>query len=344
MAGDSFDGLTPDIIIDAAETALNCRFEGVTIPYPSYINRVYELRRTTGEPVVAKFYRPGRWSFDALSEEHEFMFRCAEADIPLAAPLKLNGGLTLGVTGGGIYFALFPKKAGRRFEPLSKDDWVRLGMLAGRIHNAGSGMSAVARPLLTPEALTGSALKYLESVPFIPAGVKERLRSVTERIIAAAAPEFADIELIPVHGDLHGGNILARPDAGLSVIDFDDMAVAPAAQDLWLLLPGYAGDCYNELALLLDGYRRFRDIDEPSYSLLESLRAMRMIYYLAWCARQKGDFMFERNFPDWGSTGFWRTELEALEEQLNIIENGGSGRDEIQRSGEDSDMEENWLY
>ena len=239
MAGDSFDGLTPDIIIDAAETALNCRFEGVTIPYPSYINRVYELRRTTGEPVVAKFYRPGRWSFDALSEEHEFMFRCAEADIPLAAPLKLNGGLTLGVTGGGIYFALFPKKAGRRFEPLSKDDWVRLGMLAGRIHNAGAGMSAVERPLLTPEALTGSALKYLESVPFIPAGVKERLRSVTERIIAAAAPEFADIELIPVHGDLHGGNILARPDVGLSVIDFDDMAVAPAAQDLWLLLPGY---------------------------------------------------------------------------------------------------------
>ena len=205
-------------------------------------------------------------------------------------------------------------------------------------------MSAVERPLLTPEALTGSALKYLESVPFIPAGVKERLRSVTERIIAAAESEFTDIELIPVHGDLHGGNILARPDVGLSVIDFDDMAVAPAAQDLWLLLPGYAGDCYNELALLLDGYRQFRDIEEPSYGLLESLRAMRMIYYLAWCARQKGDFMFERNFPDWGSAGFWRTELEALEEQLNIIENGGSGRDEIQKSGEESYMEENWLY
>ena len=122
------------------------------------------------------------------------------------------------------------------------------------------------------------------------------------------------------------------------------MAVAPAAQDLWLLLPGYAGDCYNELALLLDGYRQFRDIEEPSYGLLESLRAMRMIYYLAWCARQKGDFMFERNFPDWGCAGFWRTELEALEEQLNIIENGGSGLDEIQRSGEESYMEENWLY
>ena len=338
MAGDSFDGLTPDIIIDAAETALNCRFEGVTIPYPSYINRVYELRRTTGEPVVAKFYRPGRWSFDALSEEHEFMFRCAEADIPLAAPLKLNGGLTLGVTGGGIYFALFPKKAGRRFEPLSKDDWVRLGMLAGRIHNAGAGMSAVERPLLTPEALTGSALKYLESVPFIPAGVKERLRSVTERIIAAAESEFTDIELIPVHGDLHGGNILARPDVGLSVIDFDDMAV-----DVGLVAHIEHQPVLRRVEYPVDGYRQFRDIEEPSYGLLESLRAMRMIYYLAWCARQKGDFMFERNFPDWGSTGFWRTELEALEEQLNIIENGGSGR-EIQKSGEESYMEENWLY
>ena len=339
----SFDGLTPDIIIGAAEAALRCRFDGVTIPYPSYINRVYELRRSDGVPVVAKFYRPGRWSLAALRAEHDFMLSCAAADIPLAAPLELSGGSTLGRTQSGVYFALFPKKAGRRFEPLSDDDWERLGMLAGRIHNAGAGVRAAARPLLTPDASTRSALKYLEAAPFISAGVKARLIDVTERIIDAAAPEFAGLELIPVHGDLHGGNILVRSDDGLSVIDFDDMAVAPAAQDLWLLLPGYAGECRKELALLLDGYRRFRDIEEPSPRLLESLRAMRMIYYLAWCARQKGDFMFERNFPDWGGAGFWRTELDELEEQLNIVENGGSGSDQLHESEEDGDGEGSWL-
>lgn len=345
IGGKGFSGLTPEVIVGAAESALGRRLAGLTIPFPSYINRVYELVCVDGERVVAKFYRPGRWSREALQEEHAFMAECVLADIPLAAPLVLADGSTLGETDGGIYFALFPKKAGRRFEPLCDEDWVRLGMLAARIHNAGSGITAVERPHLTPDIATMGALNRLEQLPFIATTVKENLRWLVERIVDAAAAEFTSVELITVHGDLHGGNILYRPGDGLSVIDFDDMAVAPAAQDLWLLLPGCATDCVHELDLLLEGYRKFREIDDISWRMLESLRAMRMVYYLDWCARQKGDFMFERNYPDWGSVNFWRTELAALEEQLMLLESGNSAGVVAGHPADDYDKEEeNWLY
>lgn len=340
---DDFSGLTPDIIVDSAERALQCSFAGVTIPYPSYINRVYELRTVDGSKVVAKFYRPGRWPLEALRAEHQMMRACEEEDIPLAAPLILANGDTLGKTATGIYFALFPKKAGRRFEPVTEEDWIRIGMLTARIHNAGDRVKAKGRPLLRPEVWTFEAMNRLTQMPFIAATVKKQLQGLVERIIDAAKVAFDGVEVINVHGDLHGGNILSRMEEGLAVIDFDDMAVAPAAQDLWLLLPGYARDSRRELAWMLSGYRQFRDIDTPSSQLLEAMRAMRMVYYLDWCARQKEDFGFEHNFPEWGSTNFWRSEIAALAEQLRVMEESGDDYMIIEDDF-DNDGEENWLY
>ena len=315
---DGFDNLVPETLVLAAEAALGRRLEPVAVPFASYINRVYELRGVDGEHVVAKFYRPGRWSRAALLEEHAFMCACVEDDIPIAAPLELTTGGTLGEV-DNIMFALFPKRAGRRFEPLEDEDWIRLGMLTARVHNAGDRVSAAHRPKLTPQDSTAHALNRLLAADFIAAAEKSALAEVVSELMAAITPEFEGEELITVHGDLHGGNILIRPPDGLTMIDFDDMACAPAAQDIWVLLPDYAQNATRELELLLEGYRDFRYLPTPSWRLLEGLRAMHMVYYLDWCARQSGDFMFRRNFPEWGTPGFWRAELAALNTQLDML-------------------------
>lgn len=324
---DNFDGLTPEILLESVERALNVRLSGVTIPFPSYINRVYELRQTTGEPLVVKFYRPERWSFAALEEEHEFMRCAAENDVPLISPLQFNSGSTLATTENGIHFAVYPKRSGRRFEAKSLEDWQSLGMLCARLHNAGDMVQRVAnRPVLTPERSTKQALDNLLAKDFIPVDVKQRLAGVVSELIDVVQYDVDMVELIAVHGDLHGGNIIVRPNEGLLLIDFDDMAVAPAVQDWWPLLPDYAKNCENEISALQRGYRRFRDIADFDWHLAEGMRAMHMVYYLDWCAKQYGDFMFERTYPDWGSRQFWNDELNQLSRQLDIIlERDGDG-------------------
>jgi len=316
----NFDDLTPEVIVSAAERGLGRPFAPVTIPFPSYINRVYELRGTDGSPAVIKFYRPGRWSLAALKEEHELMSSCAASGVPAVTPLELSGGGTLGATDDGIYFAIYPKKSGRRFEVTSPDDWNRLGRLAALVHCAGERLPVVAnRPVLTPERSTRQAVERLNRAAFIPEKVKRELSDLAEDLIGFASPLIDDCELLVVHGDLHDGNIINRPGEGTFLIDFDDMAVAPAAQDLWLLLPERACDCPEIAARVTAGYRELRELETPSWQLLESLRAMRMFYYLDWCARQHEDFVFERRFPEWSSPGFWRNELDAIADQIDLL-------------------------
>jgi Ser/Thr protein kinase RdoA (MazF antagonist) len=130
---------------------------------------------------------------------------------------------------------------------------------------------------------------------------------------------FDDMEFLRIHGDLHRGNLIFRPDEGIMVIDFDDMMTAPPVQDIWMLLPDHAHLCHREINLVLDGYEQFREFDYRSLKLIEPLRIMRIIYFLAWCARQSGDNQFRRNFPDWGTENFWRKEIDDLSHQLEII-------------------------
>ncbi|MDD4816705.1 MAG: serine/threonine protein kinase [Victivallaceae bacterium] len=343
---DGFSTLSPEAVVAAAETALGCRFMPVTIPFPSYINRVYELRKIDGTAVVAKFYRPGRWSKAALAEEHEFMAACVADELPVVAPLELKSGGTLGECAEGIWFALYPKKAGRRFEPETPENWRRLGRLVARLHLAGEKLPQVAnRPVLTPERSTRAALNDLLAMPFIPVRVKNELERIALELIETASPEMEGVELLAVHGDLHSGNIIDRPGEGLTLIDFDDMAVAPAAQDLWMLLPDSAFKCGAELERLTAGYRELRELDAAEPELLESLRAMRMFYYLDWCAKQKKDFMFDRVYPDWGTPEFWRNELSELAAQLHLLADGPDDDGKCGEAGDDDedDGETSWL-
>lgn len=327
MRAENFDNFGPDAMIDAVEAALGKRMSGLAAPLPSYINRVYELQTAEKERVIAKFYRPGRWNREAIEEEHRFVLDCAEDDIPVIAPLPLIDGKTIGETGDGIFFVLYPKKFGREIEIVDDDGWRRIGMVIARIHLAGARRSAADRIILNPLKTTAVEVNQLLDGGFVTPAYCDQFKNIAQRLIDIIAPLFEGREYIRIHGDCHRGNILERPDEGLMIIDFDDMMVGPPVQDLWLLLPEHIQNCRYEMSLVLEGYTMMREFDHDSLKLIEPLRAMRIIYFLDWCSRQIGDFKFQTNFPEWGNDAFWRREVADLNSQLRIIEESIHGFD-----------------
>ncbi len=313
-----FENLTPDCILDAVESAMGCQLTGLTAPLPSYINRVYELQPVEGDRLVAKFYRPGRWKRAALQDEHDFVLDCAAEEIPVVAPLELAVGGTIGEH-DGILFSVFPKRSGREMDLHTDEGWRRLGSLVGRIHLAGSRREAGNRLRMHPETTTLPEIEQLQE--FMSPHQAGRFRDVTSRIVEIALREFEGVELQRIHGDCHRANILERPGEGLMVIDFDDMAMGPPVQDIWLLLPDHANRSRREINLILEGYEQFMEFDDRTLRLIEILRAMRIIYFLAWCSTQVDDFRFQGNFPDWGSELFWQREISDIEHQYHAILN-----------------------
>jgi Ser/Thr protein kinase RdoA (MazF antagonist) len=275
----TFENLTPDRILEAVEAGMGCELTGLTAPLPSYINRVYELQPASGERLIVKFYRPGRWQRGALQDEHDFVLDCAAQEIPVVAPLELSGGGTIGEF-EGILYAVFPKKSGREMELHTDEGWRRLGSLVGRIHLAGTRREAEQRLKMHPETTTLPEIRMLLDGSFMQPRTASKL-----------------------------------------VIDFDDMVMGPAVQDFWLLLPGHANGTRHEINLILEGYEQFAEFDDRQLRLVEVLRAMRIIYFLAWCSTQADDYKFQSNFPDWGSEMFWQREIADLEHQYHAILN-----------------------
>ena len=291
---------------------------GLAIPLTSYINRVYELQAMDGRRFIAKFYRPGRWAKEALNDEHDFVLDCKEAEIPVIAPIVLESGSTLGEV-NGIYFAVFPKRLGRFFEICSDEDWKRIGNILGRLHVVGACRSADSRMEHSPMTSTLEEIEFLKEGMFVSPRYSSEFNSLSNDILETIGDMFEDTEYIRTHGDCHCGNILHRPGEGIMLIDFDDMMTAPPVQDMWLLLPDHAANAKKELKLIVDGYTQFRDFDISSLKLIEPLRMMRLLYFLAWCAKQEKDLKFQANFPNWGSDSFWREEINDLRKQLEII-------------------------
>jgi len=313
-----FDDLVPDKMLNAVEAALGIPMTGLASPLPSYINRVYEVQSVDGERFIPKFYRPGRWTREALQEEHDFVLECANDEIPVIAPLILADGQTINED-DGIFFTVFPKRYGRQLEINSDEDWLRVGRLMGRVHAVGSQNEAHSRTDIHPANSTAEYIAYLLENNFVTPKQQSAFADVTSRILDLIVDLFSDIEFIRIHGDCHCGNLLDRPGEGIMIIDFDDMMIGPPIQDLWLLLPDHANNCRRELNLLLTGYNQFRDFEDHTIRLIEPLRAMRIIYYLAWCSRQINDFKFRNTYPEWGSDAFWQREINDLSHQLQII-------------------------
>ncbi len=313
-----FSALLPDRVINAVEEALGAPCTNLCRPLNSYINRVYEVGLEGGGFVIAKFYRPNRWSREALQDELDFLQELEADEVPVVAPLADPDGVRLHAL-GGLWFALFPKKGGRPLEEPDAAGWRQLGRLIARLHAVGARRVPRDRIRLHPRQSTLGHLRYiLES-----GTVDERHRAGYERavleLIELIDPLFADAAALRLHADCHCGNILHRPDEGYHLLDFDDMAVGPAVQDLWLILPDRLSRARAEIDRLLEGYETFLAFPRGTLRLIEPLRAMRFIHYTAWCARQKADGGFARLAPGWGAAPFWRQALADLETQRQEI-------------------------
>ena len=335
----SFDQLSPSLALSAVEEAYALRTDGSFCAYPSYVNRVYGFRASGGSWVgsdgavddeaeyVAKFYRPGRWHLEAIREEHRFAIELAAAEIPVVAPLADSEGETLQELvidhdnqETSIAFALYPKRGGRSFDADGPADLARMGALAGRMHLVGLRSTCLHRTAIGPGLLGQYAAELLEGsvmdsdAQAAMATVLEQAAVLVDSAFAATAPRN-----IRLHGDFHRGNVLDRPGEGLLAIDFDDMSRGPAMQDLWMLLPGTAADSRRELDAALEGYETFTPFDWTELALIEPLRLLRMVHYLAWQARQRNDPGFGTHFPGWGSRGFWQQEMDDLRMQMDRI-------------------------
>ncbi len=321
----TFDLLTPHVVTQAVEEAYEIRSDGSLSALSSYVNRVYALSDEEGNSYVAKFYRPGRWSREALLEEHELVLECAAADLPVVAPIVSPEGNTLeavvaaeGASETEFSFALYPKRGGRNFDAERDEDLLRLGSLVGRLHAVAARKSASHRLRCAPDASTALFLGELRDV--VHPDLRDEFFEVAEAAVERITPLFAGTALQRIHGDCHRGNILDRGTEGLLLIDFDDLMMGPPVQDLWLLLPDRAHKSRRELALILEGYEQFHPFERPTLALIEPLRLMRMIYYLAWSARQREDRRFREGHPDWGGRAFWLKEVEDLRDQIRAIE------------------------
>jgi Ser/Thr protein kinase RdoA (MazF antagonist) len=313
-----FSGLTPDTVINAVESALGVRCSNLCRPLASYINRVYEVGLDTGGCVVAKFYRPGRWSREALQDELDFLRDLHEEEVPVVPPLAgPDGGLLHDLA--GTWFAVFPKKGGRPLDEPGPDDWPQLGRLLGRLHAVGARRRPRERIRLHPRESSRRHLAFILESGTLPGEFRSGYEAAAQSLIELVAPWFDGIETLRLHGDCHCGNILHRPGEGYHLLDFDDMAVGPAVQDLWLILPDRPARARRELEALLAGYETFRPFPRATLRLVEPLRAMRFIHFTAWCARQKADGGFARLAPGWGTPSFWRQEIADLQTQRREI-------------------------
>lgn len=330
-----FFALTPDAILAEVERALSSdglpvRATGRCLVHASMENRVYELELEeplpgVGARVVAKFYRPGRWSLAALRDEHDFLAELDEAELPVVPALPLPGNRrtdapTLGMTETGIYFAVFPKVAGRALQELTDEQLVQVGRLLGRLHNVGAARPARHRPRLLPTEYATPALAATLDSQHVDIQVRSRYERAARGLIERATPLFAGVSLSRVHGDCHGGNLLWQT-SGPFFLDLDDLMLAPPVQDLWMVVRGRSGDedADGKRELLLSGYEQLRAFDRQTLRLIEPLRGLRMIHYAGWIARRYEDPIFQRTFPDFTSYAYWADEAAALEEQLRLI-------------------------
>lgn len=314
----AFHRLTPETVLALVEKFLGRPCTNLCRPLSSYINRVYELSAQDGQGLIAKFYRPGRWSTAALQDEHDFLHDLMAAELPVVGPCMLLDGATL-ASHGPMHFAVFPKRGGRSCDEFSDEQWLQLGRLLGRTHAVGAARRPKDRIILAPDQSTRQQLDYIDRAGLVPHDLRAPWRQLTEAVINDITPLFAGGEMLRIHGDCHFANLLNRPDESFILIDFDDMALGPPVQDFWMLLPGYREDSGREIETFLEGYETFKDFDRRTLRLIEPLRAMRYIHYIAWCAHQVAEDGASRLAPDFGTAAYWQREIRDLTEQRERI-------------------------
>lgn len=317
-----FEALLPETIFRTV-TVQGFKPNGYLTPLNSYENRVYEIGLEDGEPVIAKYYRPGRWSLKAIDEEHRFLSALREVEIPVVAPLPLLSHVdeaeTISKT-GDIFYAFFPKFRGRAHDEILNEDRRWLGRTLGRLHNVGENFPAHHRLVLNPETYGAASLEFILSQSFLPADLKKNIEAHLLKCLELIRPFFAgDIGAICVHGDCHPGNILWNRD-GPCFVDFDDMVLAPPVQDLWMLFYGKRDEISEQRQVFFEGYEMFRKFDFGSLALTESLRTLRMIRHAAWIGQRYAEEAFRRAFPYYEDRRYWEEFLLGIKEQISLLQ------------------------
>jgi len=315
----AFAELQPDDILTAMEE-LGFHCDGRFLALNSYENRVYQIGIEDGQPIVTKFYRPGRWSDEAILEEHSFSVELADADIPVVAPLT-PGGKSLHQS--GIFrLSVSPSKGGRAPDLDNEDLLRQLGRLVARMHLLGDTKPFLHRPRLDVETYGYQSVDFLLDEAFIPLELEDAYQGITDHLfdnIDACFERAGHVRDLRLHGDFHPGNVLVAGDR-LHIVDLDDARTGPAVQDLWMFLSGDRNEQTPQLATLLDGYQEFRTFDARELNLIEALRTLRIMHYSAWLARRWEDPAFKIAFPWFNSNRYWDEHILSLREQAALME------------------------
>ena len=320
MTSPPYAQLTPDTVL-AALDSVGLLTDGRLLALNSFENRVYQVGQESGAPVVAKFYRPGRWSDAAILEEHAFTRELAEREIPVVPPLVLEGGASLHAF-ETYRFAVYPRRGGRMPEFDRSDTLEWMGRFLGRIHAVGALSPYTHRPTLDIASFGTASRDFLLAGHWLPADLLPAWRGVMDQALDRVGHCFARAgtpAALRLHGDCHAGNVLWTDD-GPHFVDFDDSRMGPAVQDLWMLLSGDRETMTRQLADVLAGYEDFREFDARELHLVEALRTLRLIHHAAWLARRWDDPAFPAAFPWFNTQHYWQDRILELREQIALME------------------------
>lgn len=314
-----YAGLTPDCVLDALES-LGLRCDGRLLALNSYENRVYQVWQEEGPPVVAKFYRPARWTDAQILEEHVYAQELVENEVPVVAPMDFEGASLH--THAGYRFALYPKRGGRapEFDRPEVLEW--MGRFIARIHCVGARAPFRTRPSLDRESFGIESRDWLLANDFIPADLLPAYTSVTAQALEAVSRCYeraGAVAHLRLHGDCHAGNVLWTEE-GPHFVDFDDARTGPAIQDIWMLLSGDRDSMTRQLREVIAGYEDFRAFDKRELHLIEALRTLRLIHYSAWIARRWQDPAFPAAFPWFNTQRYWQDRILELREQIALMD------------------------
>ena len=318
-----YEALTPDVVLDALSD-LGLAVDGRLTALSSYENRVYQVMLDDNTSLVAKFYRPERWTEAQILEEHAFSEELMAHDVPLVGPMAFHG-QTLHHA-HGFAFSVSPRRGGRMPELDDAEVLEWIGRFIARLHNVGAQTNFVTRPALNVDTFGAESRDWLIANQIIPLDQQTEWLSTCNQALEIAKQLFLEhpVQQLRLHGDCHPGNILwtptELPNGGPHFVDLDDARMGPAVQDLWMLLSGERSQRTQQLSMLLDGYEQMRDFSRQELALIEPLRTLRLIHYSAWLARRRDDPAFAQHFSWFGTSDYWAGQTHMLMEQCEAMQ------------------------